>query len=118
MKTNLKIIALGAAAIWFTGCVHAHKVEGPAISEDAPNGVQVAIGSKEVNTGDTVYILKKSCRTISFFTKGDPSSRTSCYKERVGQATVLKVLSADSAIINAPEGLQMDSDILVEKLEK
>lgn len=95
------------------GCAHTHAVHGMQPRSEIPAGVHVGIGSKEIKEGDRVAILKSECKETS----GGRNGKTRyCVDKKVGEASVLKVLDHDSAVV-APEGsFTMDETMKVEKL--
>lgn len=96
------------------GCAHTHPVQGEEKKSEIPAGIRVAIGSKEVKEGETLDVLKTKCRKV-LKTRG--GSDQSCNSVKVGEASVLKVLDHDSAIVEPMHGLKMETDMKVEKKE-
>lgn len=114
---NLKLITLTLLTIAFTfSCAHPHKIESVQEAQEIPKGLKVKIGSKEVQEGDNVDILKRTCATKRLSSKHTTETNTEkCKFEKIGDAKVLKVLSKDSAIIDMPENFNLSPDLFVEK---
>lgn len=94
------------------GCAHSHSVQGVEKKSEIPEGIRVAIGSKEVNEGEILDVLKSKCKTI-LRARGGSSEK--CVTEKVGEAVVLKILDHDSAIVEPRNNLKMEAGMSVEK---
>ncbi len=95
------------------GCAsHDHIINGRQPASYIPAGFRVAIGSKEVNIGDTVNVFKSVCRTGTSVRAGTVER---CLDEKVGEAVVLSVIDHDTAIVESKNGLVMDQSMKVEK---
>ncbi len=113
---NIKLVTLSLLiTVLSFSCAHPHKIESVQEAQEIPKGLKVKIGSKEVQEGDNVDILKRNCvkRVSSKHTTEINTEK--CKFEKIGQAKVLKVLTKDSAIIDAPENFNLSSDLYVEK---
>ena len=112
MKRGIFALALVLSGGSLIGCAHTHAVHGLQPKSEIPAGVRVGIGSSEIREGDRVAVLKPDCKE----TGGGRHGRTKyCVDKKVGEASVLKVLDHDSAIV-APDGtLAMDETMKVEK---
>lgn len=111
-----KLAVLGVLGLGFglSGCAtHNHRVEGTQARSEIPEGIRVGIGSKEVKEGERVSVLRSECTERSSARGG---SRTSCTDVKVGEATVLKVLDHDTAVVRPDAGVTMDTKMKVEKL--
>lgn len=98
----------------FIGCSHMHKVDGVQAQDNIPAGIRVRLGSAEVNNGEVVDILIPVCSmSLGAGKRSMPIKK--CVNEKVGNARVLKVLDHDSAVIEPLGGLQMSSEMIVEK---
>lgn len=114
MKTNLILIALFSTLT--LSCAHTHKVHGPQEQEVIPAGIRVGIGGKEIKDGDKVQILRTVCQKIVGASKTGRTTQ-SCSTSKIGEATVLKVLDHDSAIIKPDQDLIIDTTMKVEKIK-
>lgn len=112
MKRGIFALALVLSGGSLIGCAHTHAVHGMQTKSEIPAGFRVGIGSTEIKEGDRVAVLKPECKE----TGGGRNGKTKfCLDKKVGEASVLKVLDHDSAIV-APEGtLTMDETMKVEK---
>ena len=113
-KLTLPIIIL--AALQFScSMFHRHSIENLQPVDKIPQGVQVKIGSSEVKEGDRVSIFRKVCvpRRAGHRPRGKTQS---CSNKKVGEASVIKVLDHDSAVIQPDSGITMESTMLVEKI--
>ncbi len=116
MKRKLTLPIVILAALQFScSAFHRHSIENLQPVDKIPEGVQVKIGSSEVNEGDRVSIFRKVC--IPRRAGHRPRGKTqSCSNKKVGEASVIKVLDHDSAIVQPDSGIIMDSTMLVEKI--
>lgn len=113
MKKNILIVLLLGA--FGTGCAHTHKV---LTTENKPEGssseVHVGIGSEEVKEGETVDVFTRICTTDA-----RPAIRGhrehSCKMNKVGEATVAKVISEKFALVTPLNNLVIDPKMYVEK---
>lgn len=112
MKTT--IIALLFVSTLSVGCAHKHVVEGHQPADQIPEGVRVKIGSPEVKEGDTVNVFRQICKEKRPAGRGGEETQ-SCANEKIGEASVLKVLDQDSAVILPSAGLTIEKNMLVEK---
>ena len=71
----------------------------------------MSIGHKEVKEGDKLNVSKSVCRQV----RSGRSLNTKCNDVKVGEATVLKVLDHDSAIVRPESGLVMNDSMKVER---
>lgn len=112
MKRGIFATLLVLSGGGLIGCAHTHAVHGMQPKTEIPAGVRVGIGSTEIKEGDRVAVLKPDCKE----TGGGRNGRTKfCVDRKVGEASVLKVLDHDSAIVS-PEGtLTMDETMKVER---
>lgn len=113
MKISFHYVIVLLAIPLALGCGHAHKVDGPQGPVDVPAGVRVHIGSKEVKEGDRVGVFKSSCHERSNPNRGG----NECHDNKLGEATVLRILDHDSAIVQPDAGLAMDESMKVEKIK-
>ncbi len=98
--------------LFVVGCAHLHKVQGPQEKGEIPAGIQVGIGSSEVQDGDTVVVQKSTCKKVY---RGRAGYMNECSYKSVGEAKVLKVLDHDSAIVEPIGGIAIDERMRVEK---
>ena len=112
MKKTLCALIIAGAGAGLVGCAHLHKVDGPVAKSEIPEGIKVGIGGQEVAEGEKVAVMKSVCKTVS---RNRGGSFNQCHDEKAGEATVLKVLDHDSAIIRPENGLLIDSSMKVEK---
>lgn len=96
-----------------SGCAHTHRVEGPEVKSEIPEGIRVQIGSPEVKEGDRVSVMRSVCKQR---TMGEKGSRRACTKDKIGEAKVVKVLDHDAAIVQPDAGLRIESGMSVESL--
>lgn len=99
---------------FLSSCAHSHKVQGTQAKEEIPAGIKVGIGAKEIKEGDKVKVLKTECQTTQAASKRATPVKA-CKDIKVGEATVIKVLDHDSAIILPENNLQIDNTMKVEK---
>ena len=90
---------------------------GQQAADVIPEGIRVAIGSAEIKDGDSVDILKRTCKQKFNNTRGGITTST-CQLDKVGEALVLKVLDHDSAVIRPTTKNEITSDMIVEKTKK
>jgi len=103
------ILALSA------GCAHIHKIDGPQAKSEIPEGIRVGIGGSEVKEGDKVAVMKSVCKSVS---RGRAGKFNECHYQKSGEALVLKVLDHDSAIVRPDDGVKIEGDMRVEKLQE
>lgn len=109
----MKEIFLILSFLLLSACVHQHKVEDPIDSKDG-EGTKVGIGSLEVSEGETVRIVRVTCRDTSIRVKG--RANRACKKEELGRAKILKILSEDSSLARPLDELILLPDMTVEKI--
>ncbi len=104
------------ASFSVVSCGHGvHKVEGEEKPSEIPAGIRVQIGGKEVTAGEKVDVLKQTCSPTTIPVRGGGMKTQRCKNQKVGEATVLKVLDHDSAVVSPNGDLQIDSKMLIEK---
>jgi hypothetical protein len=110
----LKIKMLTTAVLLFlsTACAHSHPVEGPEKQSEIPEGIRVAMGGSELKEGERINVTKSEC-TKEF--RGRQGNVKKCISKKIGEATVIKILDHDSAIVKPDDGVAMDKDTRVEK---
>lgn len=101
--------------ILFTfGCTHTPKSElaqtCSGISFHSPTEIHACIGDGEFNVGDRVVFLKNKCSTP---TRGNPKK---CYKVKVGEGSVTKILDEHVATIKPDSQFEMTRTTIVEKM--
>lgn len=109
MKSIILILVSITVAFQFLGCAHYHHVEDTSSQEE----IKVAIGSKEIQENDFVEIFKRVC--VQNKTRTRSGMIESCTAKKVGETKIIKVLTKTSALIRAPEGLVLESNMYVEK---
>lgn len=114
MKKLITITTTLISLTILSSCAHTHKVQGTQEKEEIPAGIRVGIGGKEIKEGDKVKVLKTECQTTQAASKRATSVKA-CKDIKVGEATVIKVLDHDSAIILPENNLQIDNTMKVEK---
>jgi hypothetical protein len=114
MNKIFLVVVVATAASITSGCAHTHKVDGLQEKSEIPAGVKVGIGSSEIKEGSIVNVLKTSCEESAGSGRRG-GNRKVCRDNKVGEATVLKVLDHDSAIVKPEASLQMDESMKVEK---
>jgi hypothetical protein len=65
MDRKIGVLCFVASAVALSGCTHTHKVQGKEAKSEIPEGIRVAIGSKEVQEGDKVQVLRSVCRDVT-----------------------------------------------------
>lgn len=112
---NLKLyFGLVLFGLLTSGCSHKHVVEGVQEKMEVPAGVRVTIGSSEVVEGDKVDIYRTQCKK-KHKDRIDLDDDKVCSNIRLGQGIVTKILSENVAIIQPPQGLEVDREMWVEK---
>jgi hypothetical protein len=114
LKTTLALIL---PTILTIGCAHKHAITGSQGADVIPEGIRVGIGSAEIKDGDSVDILKRTCKQKFNNTRGGITTST-CQLDKVGEALVLKVLDHDSAVIRPTTKNEITPDMIVEKTKK
>lgn len=110
---NKKIIfTLILSSIFASGCAHFHEVKGTETQSEIPAGTRVSIGSKEVKEGEKVDVFKRVCTTRGGGRRGHSKI---CRNDKLGEATVLKVLDEDSSIVQPDQGVVFEPGLVVEK---
>ncbi len=113
-KLTLPIIIL--AALQFScSAFHRHSIENLQPADKIPEGVQVKIGSSEVKEGDRISIFRKVCKPRRAGHRPRGKMQT-CSNKKVGEASVIKVLDHDSAIVQPDSGITIESTMLFEKI--
>ncbi len=115
MKKKLSVFVVWGLAFELVGCGHIHGVQGPVTKSEIPEGIQVGIGSQEVKPGDKVAIRKSVCKSV--FKGGRVGRLNECHYEKIGEALVLKVLDHDSAVVKPDDGVKIEGDMMVEKMD-
>lgn len=99
-----------------TGCSHLHEVVGLEAISEIQSGIKVSVGSKEVQIGDKVDIFTKQCSRNKVRSRLAADIDTErCSYEKIGESSVLKILSPNEAIIKSPDELHVTSEMYVEK---
>lgn len=116
MKKAAVLVLMMISAMQF-GCAttHRHVVDGPQSADKIPEGFRVRIGSTEVKEGDKVGVFREICKSRRSGGRHGGSSQ-SCSNEKVGEASVIKVLDHDSAVVQPDAGITVEPTMLVEKL--
>ncbi len=114
MRSSIKVFLFTAAALVLSNCAHSHKVEGPQVAAEIPAGFRVHIDSKEVKEGDKVNVFRRTCKTLKGPARGRIESGPKCNNQKIGEATVLKVLDHD-AVVSPDADLVMEEGMFVEK---
>ena len=111
------LISFSVLCFLTAGCAHKHTITGNQDADVIPEGIRVSIGSPEVKDGDSVDILKRTCKKKFTGPRGGITTAT-CQLDKVGEALVLKVLDHDSAVIRPLVNAEITSDMIVEKTKK
>lgn len=113
MKENILIVLTLAA--FGVGCAHTHKIlnlENKPESSSAE--VAVGIGGEEVKEGETLDVFTRICTTDTRpSTKGNRDYI--CKMNKVGEVTVAKLISKETALVKPLNDLIIDSKMYVEK---
>lgn len=109
---KIKILLASMVVVFSTACAHSHRVEGPEKQSEIPEGIRVAMGGSEVKEGERINVTKPEC-TKEY--RGRQGNVKKCVSKKIGEATVIKILDHDSAIVKPDEGVVMDKDTRVEK---
>src|SRR3989338_5586641 len=112
MSRTFSFFFVAMAGIALAACSHSHSVQGQESASEIPEGIRVGIGGEEIKEGDKVNILRSVCK-YRVSRKDVPHNK--CRSEKVGEASVLKVLDQDSAIVRPDAGVAMDNTMTVEK---
>lgn len=96
------------------GCTHTPTSEitqtCSGISFHSPTEIHACIGDGEFNVGDRVVFLKNKCSNP---TRGNPKK---CYKVKVGEGSVTKILDEHFATIKPDSQFEMTRTTIVEKV--
>lgn len=101
--------------VFQSGCAHLHPVDGAVAKSEIPEGFQVRIGGAEVAEGEKVTVLQPVCTRKARVRGGTINE---CKDVKAGEATVLKILDHDSAIVQPDGDFKMDRTMKVEKIKK
>lgn len=109
---KFKLLMAAVIVIFSSACAHSHKVEGPEERSEIPEGIRVSMGGSELKEGERIEVTRAEC-TKEY--RGRQGYQKKCVSKKIGEATVIKILDHDSAIVKPDEGVTMDKDTRVGK---
>lgn len=94
---NFVLLVLSSVGCLFS-CAHSHGVDSadPG-SSPSSRAMMVEIGSSEVSVGDQVRVVRDECQFQSRGERG--GSKKACQENQMGEAVVVKVIDANSAVV-------------------
>lgn len=108
MKQFLFFVSAGLMLLT-SGCVTSPRSQCRASVAHSPTEYDVCIGDKQVQAGDRVAFFKKRCTSPS---RGSPKR---CYKEKVGEGSVIKTLDEHLSTVKLDSKFEITEQTTIEK---
>lgn len=110
-------LRLLAAAGLLTACTTTEKGQVAMMTENRE--AHVNLGADSVAVGDKVRLSERRCGPDTGTGKpgGAGPQPATCETVELGEAEVVRIIDSNYSVIRAPEGVHMDKNTLVEKIQ-
>lgn len=112
---NLRIVALALVAGTLSSCAHLHRDADKPETRTVTHSV--SISSPEIEVGEKLDILKDVCKSRTAHFKGGTRDVMTCRHEKVGEATVVRVIDEKTSSVELDPGVEFNPSYKFEKKE-